>query len=104
MSFHPRKVLAHLSVNSIRVHLQNLEPDLADDFDWGRPEKEVRDQIEQWLLTDGARRADHIATLQRVFHMANEAGDRAMIAACGSDVTDSGVSIGAGTGPRIGLQ
>ena len=87
MSFHPRKVLAHLSVGSIKAHLQSSSPDLAGEMDWAGTEKDVRERLEQLLLRDGVRFADQIAALQRIFLMANEVGDRAMVAACCGDVS-----------------
>ena len=85
MTFHVRKVLTHLSINSVKAHLQASSPDIAGQVDWTGTEKEVREQLEQTLLTDGVRPADLIAALQRVFLMASDAGDRAMVAACGVD-------------------
>jgi hypothetical protein len=47
----------------------------------------VRERLEQSLLKEGARLAGQIAALQRIFLMANEVGDRAMVAVSGGDVS-----------------
>ena len=86
MAFHVRKVLTHLCVDSLHAQLQTSSPGIAGHVDWTGTEKEVQGQVEQALLADHAERADLIAALQRVFLMANNTGDRAMIAACGTDI------------------
>jgi hypothetical protein len=85
MAFHPRKVLSHLSLDSARSYLERFAPELAAVADWQGTDNEVRQRLEKLLLANSAARADLIASLQRVFHMGSSAGDRAMVAACGSD-------------------
>ena len=86
MSFHPRKVLTHLSLDTLQKYLQEADPDIAAVVDWTVAEKDVRDEIAQLLLTGGAHHGEQLVALQRVFLMARDPGDRAMIAACGGDV------------------
>ena len=87
MAFHPRKVLSHLSLELGAVI--SGPPSLRS---WRKPpigkarDIEVRQRLEQLLLASSGTRAELIASLQRVFHMGSSGGDRAMIAACGSDV------------------
>jgi hypothetical protein len=86
MAFHVRKVLAYLSAVSIHSHLRTFSPELAGSVCWGDDEAQVREQLEQILLNEVAGGADLIASLARVHQMANDIGDRAMIAACGGDI------------------
>lgn len=86
MAFHIRKVLSHLSRDSLLTLAQKLDPEVANSVLWESTEAQVRDQLAQILLTEIAGRADLIASLERIHQMANEAGDRAMVAACGGDI------------------
>src|SRR5262245_32904542 len=86
MAFHPRKVLKHLSVDSIGCHFEVADPDLALKIGWSLAEKELLEQLESLLLAHAGRHTAHVMALQRVHLMATELGDRAIIPACGSDV------------------
>lgn len=86
MAFHPRKVLTHLSVNSIRRHFDSTDPDLALEIDWSLAVKELLEKLEALLLGPSGRHTAQVTILQRVHLMATELGDRAMVAACRGDV------------------
>ena len=86
MAFHPRKVLAHLSMLSLKTYLESSAPRLSALVDWQGSDAEVRKRIEQLLLADAAEPDIVLASLQRVFQLGGSRGDRAMVAACGADI------------------
>ena len=75
-----------MSLDSARSYLELFAPELAQTADWQGTDIEVRQRLEELLLASSSTRAELIASLQRVFLMGSSGGDRAMIAACGSDV------------------
>jgi hypothetical protein len=86
MAFHPRKVLTHLSKNNLSAYVSQHGTSIADLVDWTAHEVEVRNELAQVLERDIPGTAEVRAALERVHQLGGEAGDRAMVAACGIDL------------------
>ena len=85
MAFHPRKVLTHLSPKTMAPYARDCSAGVADLIDWSVPDLEGR-TLERVLDTDGAGVADLRSALERIDQLSGEAGDRAMVAACGANL------------------
>lgn len=80
MAFHLGKFLAHLSPASLERHLGTQHPRLVSIIDWAKKPGEVRAALERVIRAapDGEV---VIVAFERVHLLADDAGDRAMIAA-----------------------
>jgi hypothetical protein len=82
MSFNPRHFLVQTSPAVLERHLRANWPELAAKIDWTAPELDLRSSVLEAITGRAGETNGIVASLERVHLMANEAGDRAMTAAC----------------------
>jgi hypothetical protein len=80
MSFNLRRFLAHVSPAMLKVHLRKRRPELAAGIDWSVPEEKLRAAALDAITGRPGEADEIILSLERVHHLADEAGERAIVA------------------------
>src|SRR5689334_5116168 len=88
MTFHLRRFLAHVSPAVLERHLRKRCGEIADAVDWSAPTDELRPALLAAITKHPRGTSDVIPCLDRVYRLADEAGERAMVAVGALAVTD----------------
>jgi hypothetical protein len=86
MSFNPRRFVSQTSPTVLERHIRAQWPQLAVEFDWTAPELNLRSSVPRSHHWTAGETNGILASLERMHLMANEAGDRAMTAACSENL------------------
>jgi hypothetical protein len=80
MSFNLRRFLAHVSPAVLEPYLRKRRPEFAAAINWSAPEEKLRAELNEAITRRAGEGDEIIISFERVHHLADEAGERAMVA------------------------